>query len=81
LDKLEQGELRTVAAQVLKATDDIKDGASLDHFLPRARLIMVRSGMKRMEAVALQFETEFGTRDGAYYHVFIVMLVRAHTRS
>ncbi|KAH8999663.1 hypothetical protein EDB86DRAFT_652072 [Lactarius hatsudake] len=27
LDKLEQGELRTVAAQVLKATGDIKDGA------------------------------------------------------
>ncbi|KAF8264697.1 hypothetical protein EI94DRAFT_436910 [Lactarius quietus] len=27
LDKLEQGELRTVAAQVLKATGDVKDGA------------------------------------------------------
>ncbi|KAH9040814.1 hypothetical protein EDB84DRAFT_1436687 [Lactarius hengduanensis] len=27
LDKLEQGELRTVAAQVLKTTGDIKDGA------------------------------------------------------
>jgi hypothetical protein len=27
LDKLEQGELRTVAAQVLKATIDLKDGA------------------------------------------------------
>ena len=29
LDKLEQGELRTVAAQVLKTAFDIKDGAWL----------------------------------------------------
>jgi ribosomal protein S21 len=27
LDKLEQGELRTVTAQVLKTTSDLKDGA------------------------------------------------------
>jgi hypothetical protein len=41
LDKLEQGELRVVAAQVLKVTGDIKDGTSLDHLITRAMLLMV----------------------------------------
>ena len=31
MNKLEQGELRSVAAQVLKVTNDIKDGAYLIH--------------------------------------------------
>jgi hypothetical protein len=41
LDKLEQGELRAVAAQVLKATGDIKDGTLTAHLVTRAMLIVV----------------------------------------
>ncbi|KAH8999670.1 hypothetical protein EDB86DRAFT_3242665, partial [Lactarius hatsudake] len=52
LDKLEQGELRTVAAQVLKATGDIKDGVERIEVI--AQRIVTDLTHHRREAFATQ---------------------------
>ena len=61
LDKLEQGELRTVTAQVLNTTCDIKDGALPIHLVGQVILNTVRLGVKRIEVTA-------GARDCSYFH-------------
>ena len=61
LDKLEQGELRTVTAQVLNATCDIKDGTWPIHLDEQVILNIVLLGVKRIEVIA-------GVRDCSYFH-------------
>ena len=51
LDKLEQGELRTVIAQVAKEASALNGGACLLHPTLKLTLTIFGSGLKRIEAV------------------------------
>jgi hypothetical protein len=66
LDKLEQGELRAVIAQVASDSSALKDGASLLHPTPRLILTILSSGLKRIEGIAQQLVTDRSAHDCLY---------------
>ncbi|KAF8260191.1 hypothetical protein EI94DRAFT_1706487 [Lactarius quietus] len=76
LDKLEQGELRTVTAQVLKTTSDIK-GVTSDL---RDAASELKDDAKETKVMVQQFVSEMSAHECSYCHDCIMILVQAHTQ-
>ena len=67
LDKLEQGELRTVTAQVLKVTNDLKDSAWLAA-CPSCNTIHTDPLLMETKVMVQQIVSGMSSRDCSYCH-------------